>query len=70
MQVLWLVKKKNPLRFNEEGTTCHVPACFANRGEKRNFTSPWWQNFWITTIGSFSNDDRDGNKKGMKAISL
>ena len=68
MQVLWLVKNI-PLRFNKEGTTCHVPACFANR-EKRNVTLPWWQKFWITAIESFSNDDREGNKNGKKAIGL
>ena len=67
MQVVWAVKKI-PLRFNREGTTCHVPPCFAIRGEKCNVTLPWWQNFWITTKGSSSNDDRDGNKNGMKAI--
>ena len=26
-------------------------------------TLPWWQNFWITTIGSLSNDDGDGDGK-------
>ena len=25
-------------------------------------TLPWQQNFWITTIGSLSNDDGDGNE--------
>ena len=67
LQVVWRVKKI-PLRFNKESTTCHVPACFSIRGEKCNVTLPWWQNFWITINGSFSNDDRDGNKNGMKAV--
>ena len=67
LQVVWRVKKI-PLRFNKESTTCHVPACFSIRGEKCNVTLPWWQNFWIRIKGSFSNDDRDGNKNGMKAI--
>ena len=67
MQVVWLVKKI-PMRFNKEGTTCHVPACCAIRGEKCNVTLPWWQNFWITTTGGSSNDDRDGNKNGMKTV--
>ena len=32
---------------------------------------PWQQNFWITTIGSFSNDDDgDGNENSYRAISL
>ena len=31
---------------------------------------PWQQIFWITTIGSFSGDDGDGdgNENGKKAI--
>ena len=67
LQVVWRVKKI-PLRFNKESTTCHVPACFAIRGEKCNVMLPRWQNFWITTTGGSNNDDRDGNKNGMKAI--
>ena len=26
-----------------------------NREEKCDVTFPWWQNFWMTTIGSFCN---------------
>ena len=40
-----------------------------NYGEKRcDVTLPWWQNFWMTAIGSLSNDDVDGNENGKKAI--
>ena len=28
---------------------------------------PWQQNFGMTTIGSLSNDDGDGNENGKKA---
>ena len=34
--------------------------------EKYDVTLLWYQNFWITTIGSLSNDDRDGNETGKK----
>ena len=33
-----------------------------------DITLPWQQNFWITTIGSLSKDDGDGNENGKKAI--
>ena len=31
---------------------------------------PWLQNFWITTVGSLSNNDGDGNENTQKVISL
>ena len=37
-----------------------VPQCNStqqNKEEKCDVRLPWWQNFWITTIGSLSNDD-------------
>ena len=46
------------------------PKLLSNREEKSYVTLPWWQNFWMTTIGSFSNDDVDGNENGKKAIGL
>ena len=42
----------------------------AYREEKCDITLPWYQNFWIATIGSSSNDDGDGNENGKKAIGL
>ena len=39
------------------------------RGEG-NVTLPWLQNVWITTIGSLSKDDDDGNENGKKGICL
>ena len=41
---------------------------WSNWSKKFHCVVPWWQNFWLTTTGSFSNDDRDGNKNGMKEI--
>ena len=38
--------------------------------EKCDFTLPWQQNFWITTMGDLSNDNGDGNEHGIKAIGL
>ena len=32
------------------------PKLLSNREEKSYVTLPWWQNFCMTTIGSFSND--------------
>ena len=37
-----------------------------NGEENCDATLPWWQNFWMTTIGSLSNDDGDGNENGNK----
>ena len=42
----------------------------ANREEKCDVTSPWWQNFWIPTIGNLTHDDGDGNENGKKTIGL
>ena len=42
----------------------------ADTEKKCDFTLPWWQNFWITTIWSLSNDSGKGNEKGKKAIGL
>ena len=42
----------------------------SNREEKCDVTLPWQQNFWMTTIGSLSSDDVDGNENGRKAIGL
>ena len=41
-----------------------------NREQRYDVTLPWLQNFWMTTIGSLSNDDGDGNENGKKAISF
>ena len=41
-----------------------------NRELKYDVTLPWYQNFWITTIGNLSKDDGDGNENGKKAIGL
>ena len=30
--------------------------------EKCDFTLPWYQNYWITTIGSLSNEDGDASE--------
>ena len=38
--------------------------------EKCDVKLPWKQNFCITTIGSLSNDDSDGNENRKKAIGL
>ena len=38
--------------------------------EKCDVTLLWYQNFWIKTVGSLSNDDRDGNEKIIIAIGL
>ena len=40
------------------------------REKKCDVTLLWQQNFWITTLGSLSNDDGDGNENGKKAIGL
>ena len=37
---------------------------------KCDVTLPWQQNFWITTIGSLSKDDGDGNENGKKGKRL
>ena len=37
------------------------------REEKCDVTLPWSPNFWITTVGSLSNDDGDGNENGRTA---
>ena len=42
----------------------------ADTEKKCDFTLPWLQNFWITTIWSLSNDSGKGNEKGKKAIGL
>ena len=34
--------------------------------EKRDFTLPWYQNYWITTIGSLSNQEGDTNENSKK----
>ena len=47
-----------------------VSVFISNREEKCDVTLPWYQNFWIATIGSFSNDDGDGNENGKKVIDL
>ena len=31
---------------------------------------PWYQHFLITTVGSLSHNDGDGNENGKKAIGL
>ena len=33
-----------------------------NIDEKYDITLPWKQHFWITTMGSLSNNKGDGNK--------
>ena len=45
---------------------CDCVSVFIANREKCDVMSPWCQNFWITTIGSFSNDDGDGNENGKK----
>ena len=47
-----------------------VSVFISNREEKCDVTLPWYQNFWIATIGDFSNDDGDGNENGKKVIDL
>ena len=42
----------------------------ADTEKKCDFTLPWLQNFWITTIWSLSNDSGKGNENGKKAIGL
>ena len=39
---------------------------------RSDVTLPWYQNFWIITIGSFGNDkgDGDGNENGKKTMGL
>ena len=39
-----------------------------NRELRCDVTLPWLQNFWMTTMGSLSNDDGDGNENDKKAI--
>ena len=34
--------------------------------EKCDFTLPWYQNYWITTIRSLSNEDGDASENGEK----
>ena len=34
--------------------------------EKCDFTLPWYQKYWITTIGSLSNEDGDASENGEK----
>ena len=34
--------------------------------EKCDFTLPWYQNYWITTIGSLRNEDGDASENGKK----
>ena len=41
-----------------------------NREEKSDVTLPWYQNFWITRVGSLSNEDGDDNENGKKAIAI
>ena len=36
--------------------------------KKCDVTLPWYQNFWIPTIGSLSNNNGDGNENGKKTI--
>ena len=35
-----------------------------NGEQKYDVTLPWYQNFWITTIGNLTKDDGDGNENG------
>ena len=37
-----------------------------NREEECDVTLPWYQNFGMTTKGSLSNNDGDGNENGKK----
>ena len=43
--------------FFPEGRGQQQAILFDNRGEKCDVTFPWLQNFWMTTIGSFCDDD-------------
>ena len=55
-------------------STLKLPPCtvrldhlwLENREEKCDVMLPWKQNFWITTRGSISKDEGDGNEKGKK----
>ena len=40
---------------------------YQTNGEKCDVMLPWQQNIWITTIGSLSNNDGDGNENGKKS---
>ena len=39
-----------------------------NREGKCDVTLPWYQNFWITTIESFGNDNGDGSLRTADAF--
>ena len=41
-----------------------------NREGKYDVTLPWQKNFQITTMGSLSNDDGDGNENNKEATNL
>ena len=38
--------------------------------EKCDFTLPWYQNYWITTIRSLSNEDGDASENGQDVWGL
>ena len=46
---------------------CHDRSCHVNR-EKCDVKLPWQQNVLITTMGSLSIDDSDGNKNDKNSI--
>ena len=52
--------------FHKSLTNSFIVRCHAtsNREEKCDVTLPWLQNFWITTVGSLSNEN------GKKAIGM
>ena len=50
--------------------TLRYPGLLQGAIERCHVTLPWQQNFWITTIGSLSNDNDDNNENGKKALGL
>ena len=58
------------LSFGKKKKSSFATVKGLNREQRYDVTLPWLQNFWMTTIGSLSNDDGDGNENGKKAISF
>ena len=67
--VLWSVER-NEILWRVKCGGAHRVWDLALKESVSNRTLPWKQNFWITTIGSLSNDDGDGNENGKKAKRL
>ena len=65
-----MYNRKRKQRYTATATKTAKKIVNRSNRETCDFTLPWWQKFWMTTMKSLSKDDGENNENGKKAIGL